>query len=322
MKRITRPLLLVALVLLAGKSSTIINAEEVHYRGVSSAVFSATPNPDVAYTAYFCGEKVGLDRLDMYERLDREITALVYGHGNTLLTIKRANRYFPIIYPILKKYGVPTDFAYLACIESYLDVRAYSPANAAGIWQFIAPTARQYGLEVNDDVDERYDPEKATIAAAKYLKDAYAKYGHWPTVAASYNAGTAKISSELSRQLVSNSFDLYLTEETSRYVFRIMAMKMILENPKRYGYHLKRRQLYQPIKCTEVEVKGSVSSWAEWAKKNGITYSILRELNPWIRSTSLANKSNKTYQVKIPISTELYRSKRGFNTYYRSWATD
>ena len=276
-------------------------------------------SPEIPMKAMLAGEPVDLDRIDMAERLDRELTSIVYGHSSTSLVLKRANRYFPIIAPILEENGVPTDFIYLAAIESSLNVRAYSRANAAGLWQFLAATGKQYGLEVNDEVDERYHPEKSTVAACKYLKAGYKKYGHWATVAASYNAGMGRISGALEKQLVDNSYDLYLNEETSRYVFRFLAMKMVLENPRAYGYNLTASQLYQPIECKEEAVSGSVASWSEWAKERGISYAQLREMNPWIRSTSLTNKAKKTYMVKIPIASSLYRSKRKCTVWNKRW---
>ena len=282
-------------------------------------VFTEMINPEIPMKAMLAGETVDLDRIDMAERLDRELTSIVYGHSNTSQVLKRANRYFPLIAPILEQNGVPVDFIYLAAIESSLNVRAYSRANAAGLWQFLAATAKQYGLEVNDEVDERYHPEKSTVAACKYLKAGYKKYGHWATVAASYNAGMGRISGALEKQLVDNSFDLYLNEETSRYVFRFLAMKMVLENPRTYGYRLTAKQLYQPIACKEEAVSGSVASWSQWARERGISYAQLRELNPWIRASSLTNKAKKTYMVKIPIATELYRSKRKFTVWNKKW---
>lgn len=276
-------------------------------------------NPEIPLKMKFAGETVDFDRIDMYERLDRELTSMVYGHSNTLLTLKRANRYAPIIIPILKANGVPTDLLYLAAVESYFNPRAYSPAKAAGLWQFLATTGKQYGLEINDEVDERYCPEKATVAACKYLKKAYANYGDWATVMASYNCGMARISKELEQQLQNCSSDLYLNEETSRYVFRIYAMKLILENPKMFGFEITDKQLYQPIEYKTVEVKGAVPSWSSWAKKHGISYAQLREANPWIRKNVLTNKLNKTYKVKIPKKDDLYRSKREFKTYNSNW---
>jgi hypothetical protein len=276
-------------------------------------------NPTIPKSMHFCGKVVDLDRMDMFERMDRELTALVYGHGNTLLTIKRANKYFPVIVPILKQNGVPEDVAYLACVESYLNQRAYSGAKAAGVWQFISSAATQYGLEVSDEVDERYNLEKATAAACRYLKAAYAKYGNWESAMASYNGGQGRISSELSKQGVSSSYDLYLTDETSRYVFRIMAMKAIMDDPKNFGFTLTEQQLYQPTECEVVEVSEAVESWPDWAKEHGITYAQLREENMWIRSQSLTNKAGKTYYVRVPKAESLKRSTCKYTTYNHNW---
>ena len=288
----------------------------------SSPVFGTTASPDIPTSVTFAGEKISFDRLDMAERLDRELTGIIYGQTTTELCFKRANRYFPALAKILKEQGVPLDFLYLAVTESSMDYNAYSSAKAAGMWQMLAGTGRDYGLEVNDDVDERYDPEKATLAACKYLKAAYKKYGHWPTVAASYNAGMGKISGELTKQKVDNSFDLYLVQETSRYVFRIIAYKLIMESPKRYGYRFSRKNLYQPVGYTTVDVTTSVASWVDWAKSKGLTYAQLREANPWIRSTKLTNTSGKTYKVRIPNQSDLYRSKRTFTVYNKDWVID
>ena len=287
-----------------------------------SPVFGVTASPDIPMSVTFAGETVSFDRLDMAERLDRELTGVIYGQTTTELCFKRANRYFPVLAKILKEQGVPLDFLYLAVTESSMDYNAYSSAKAAGMWQLLAGTGRDYGLEVGEDVDERYDPEKSTVAACKYLKAAYKKYGHWPTVAASYNAGMQKISNELSKQRVDNSFDLYLVQETSRYVFRIIAYKLLMENPKRYGYRFSRKNLYQPVDYTTVEVTGSVASWIDWAKDKGITYAQLREANPWIRSTKLSNASGKTYKVRIPKQNDLYRSKRTYTVYNKDWVID
>lgn len=312
---------IMAIILTASTNNTSTNKNKT-IEQKSNLKFPTIPNPETPNSIEFAGQKISLDRLDLYERYDRELTSLTFGHGNTLLTIKRANRFFPIIIPILKKYGIPEDFVYLAAIESYFNLRAYSPARAAGIWQFLASTGKQYGLEVNSEVDERYDPEKSTIAACKYLKKAYYKYKNWPTVAASYNAGTGRISKELESQFVNNSMDLYLTEETSRYVFRIFAMKEIVSNPKKYGFNLKSEQLYQPVKYKKVEVNTKIESWSNWCKKYKISFLQLKELNPWIRKNTLTNKSGKTYTVKIPLENELYRSKRDFITYNNNWVID
>lgn len=282
----------------------------------------AITNPDVPSSMSFAGKTISFDRIDMAERMDRELTAIVYGQTSMLLCLKRANRYFGPLEKILRDQGVPTDFLYLACTESVLDPLAYSSAKAAGMWQLLAETARQYGLEVNDEVDERYDPERSTVAACKYLKAAYNKYGDWPTAAASYNAGMGRISGELSKQGQKSSFDLYINQETSRYVFRILAYKLIMENPKAYGYRLKRSQLYQPVRYTEEQVTTSVASWVDWAKQRGLTYAQLRDANPWMRSTKLTNASGKTYRVRIPKSDDLSRSRRRTILYNPKWAVD
>lgn len=275
--------------------------------------------PEIPTSITFAGQKTDLDRIDLAERMDRELISVLNGHTLTLLTIKRANRYFPVMAPILKAQNVPTDFLYLACTESNLNPRALSPAKAAGFWQLLAGTAREYGLEVNEEVDERYDVELSTVAACKYLKSAYKRYGDWLTVAASYNAGMGRISGELSKQMQKRSIDLYLTEETSRYVFRLFAYKLLLENPGNYNFKLRADQLYFPVEYTVVEVKGAVPSWAEWASKHGISYARLREANEWIRSTKLTNKAGKTYKVRLPKAESLSRSKMKKPVYNQNW---
>ena len=282
--------------------------------------YSNVVNPEIPMEVEFAGQKISLDRVDMMERLDRELTSMVYTHGNTLLTIKRANRLFPVMAPILKENGVPLDILYLACIESTLDIRAVSAAKAAGLWQFMPETGRQYGLEVNEYVDERYHTEKATLAACKYLKAAYSKYGNWESVAASYNGGMGRISSELTKQGVKSAFDLYLVNETNRYIFRLIAQKIIMENPSSYGFHLTEGQLYQPIETIDVEVSKPVPDWQQWAIERGFNYMILRELNPWIRDRQLPNKSGKTYIVKLPASQDaLKRSRQNARVYNPNW---
>ena len=269
--------------------------------------------------AVFADTEYDLDRIDIYERLDRELTAIAYTHGNTLLLLKRANRYFPEIIPILKKNGVPEDVIYLACIESSLNPRAYSPAKAAGIWQFIPSTAKQYGLEVNEYVDERYNIVKATEAACRFLKSLKAKYGDWESVAAAYNAGPARITKELDAQIASTAMDLYLVEETSRYMFRILATKIIMENPRAFGFSLTADQLYTPIEYDIVEVSSPVNDWPTWAMKHGISYAQLKDANMWIRDKTLPNKTGKTYQVRVPKKESLHRSTAPKQVYNPAW---
>lgn len=286
---------------------------------VSDGDYLTVVNPEVPQSMTFAGEKMNLDDIDLYERLDRELTSMIYTHGNTLLTIKRANRYFPVLMPLLEKNGVDKDFIYLACIESYLNPIARSPAGAAGIWQFMPATAKQYGLEVSDEVDERYDIEKETRAACRYIKNAYEKYGNWESVAASYNGGTARISKELESQMAESALDLWLADETRRYPLRMMAMKMIMENPRKYGFTLTAGQLYQPLEYTVEKVSGPVEDWPSWAKAHGIDYATLRDYNPWIRAKKLTNKAGKTYSVRIPKPDSLRRSKQKLRTYDTSW---
>lgn len=287
-----------------------------------ATVYPAITIPDVPQRVAFAGDTISFDRIDMAERLDRELTSIVYGHTTTLACFKRANRYFPVIAPILKEQGVPLDMLYLAVTESMIDPVIRSSAGAMGLWQLLAATARQYGLEVNDDVDERCDPVKSTIAACKYLKAARARYGNWETACASYNAGMGRISGELSRQGQESSFDLQLVNETSRYVFRIIAYKLIMENPKRYGYCMRAEQLFQPVECREVEVKTSVANWVDWAREQGITYAQLRDANPWIRSNRLPNAGGKTYRVRVPNPDSLLVSKRQVKAYNPAWVVD
>lgn len=284
--------------------------------------FSDIIIPEFPLQIKFANELVNLDRLDLYERFDRELTTLCYMHSSTSLALKRANRYFPILEPILKEEGIPVDFLYMAVIESTLNPRAVSPAKAVGLWQIMARTGREYGLEVNDDIDERYHVEKATRAACRYLKDAYKKYGNWATVAASYNAGMGRISTELEKQIADHTFDLWLNEETSRYVFRILAMKEIFSSPTKYGYKLKTKQLYQPIEYTLIKVDTTITDLAQFAQSQGISYAQLKEANPWLRSRTMPDKSRKVYYIKIPRKNDLYYTKRKFTAYRKEWVID
>lgn len=288
----------------------------------SSTVFSSIENPVIPKSMTFAGKTIDFDRVDMFERLDRELTSMAYTHGNTLLVLKRANKYFPELLPILKKNGVPEDMIYLACIESTLNPRAYSGAKAAGLWQFIPSTAKQYGLEVNEYVDERYNTVKVTEAACRYLKTAYGKYGNWESVAASYNGGMGRISKEIEAQGEPSAYNLYLVDETARYIYRLLAMKLIMETPAKYGYHLKSDQLYQPVRTREVTVDYPVEDWAQWAKKQGISYMQLRDFNPWIRAKSLPNKTAKAYTVLLPEKSDLNRSTQQRKTYRDAWVVD
>lgn len=262
-------------------------------------------SPTVPSKANFGGREIDLTRYDLRERMDRELTSFTYLHSTTMLMIKRANRYFPVIEPILKKNGIPDDFKYLMTIESNLDPRARSSRGAAGLWQIMEATGKEFGLEVNKNVDERYHIEKATQAACRYFKQAFAKYGDWMSVAASYNAGQRRISSSLEQQQVSTATDLWLNEETSRYMFRILAIKEILAHPARYGFHLRRENLYPPLIYTEKTVTAPINDLVGFAKEQGISYAQLKDANLWLRDTLLENKSGKTYILKIPTAAFL-----------------
>jgi hypothetical protein len=282
---------------------------------VMSQAVSVSP-PDYVE---FCDNRLQLDRLDLHERFDREINALTYLHSTTLLYIKRANRFFPLIEPVLKKNGIPDDFKYLCVIESGLDTRALSPAKAAGLWQFMDSTGKTYGLEITNDVDERYHIEKATEAACRYFQRAYALYGNWVDVAASYNAGMGRISSEKKKQMVDSALDLLLVSETSRYVFRILAMKTIFENPARYGFILKKENLYPPVAVRYVEVTDSIGDLALFAKENGINYMQLKEFNVWLRDTKLKVGRGKSYRIAIPQKEDLYYNGRKIKVHDKRW---
>lgn len=286
-------------------------------------VLSMTASVEVPKEVTFAGEKVKLDRYDMYERYDREINSFTYFHSTTLLTLKRANRYFPVIEPILKENGVPDDFKYMAVVESSLNPRALSSARAAGMWQFMPATATQYGLEVTDEVDERYNIEIVTRAACRYLKTAYAKYGNWASVAMSYNGGMGRISSELGQQQAEEGLDLWLVDETSRYYFRMLAIKNLFENPAKYGFVVKAHQLYKPLQYKTVEVSESIPDLATFAKNNGITYAQLKDVNSWLRGRKLTinPKKPKTYTIQIPTEEFLYYSKGKVKVHDSRWVS-
>jgi len=248
----------------------------------------------------FAEEEVPLDRWDVKESLDRELLVNTYWQSQTLLFLKRANRYFPIIEPILKKENVPDDFKYLALIESGLIPTVVSPAGAVGVWQFMAPTAKDYKLEVNKEIDERYNIEKSTYAACKYLKDSYEKFGSWSLVAASYNAGRSHILSQMKLQDAGNYYDLLLGEESARYMFRIVAAKLIMENPQNFGFKFRECDLYPNIPTRKLKIKTGIKDFALFAKENGVNYKLLKFFNPWLRKPYLTNKYKKEYEITLP----------------------
>ncbi|MES2577481.1 MAG: lytic transglycosylase domain-containing protein [Bacteroidota bacterium] len=248
----------------------------------------------------FAGEETPLKISDVKERLDRELLVNVNLHASTILAIKRANRAFPVIEPILKKNGIPDDFKYLAVIESGL-VNVVSPAGARGIWQFMPDTAKERGMEVNENVDQRYDLEKSTQAACSYFLSAKGKFGSWTLAAASYNGGMTGVNKQIDIQKVTNYYDLLLTEETSRYVFRILALKEIMENPVKYGFTIAPEDLYATLPTKKIEIDSTITDLADFAKGQGINYKILKIHNPWLRETKLINDTGKKYQIEIPL---------------------
>jgi len=298
------------------------NTDQQEVASKAPYVLSMTKSVEVPSKVEFAGEETVLDRYDLHERYDREINGFTYLHSSTLLLIKRANRYFPIIELILKENGIPDDFKYLAVIESSLNHRAVSPAGAAGLWQFMPKTAPSYGLEVSSEVDERYSVEKATVAACKYFKQAYGKYGSWASVALSYNAGQGRITGELDKQLAEDGLDLWLVDETTRYYFRMLAAKQVFENPSRYGFVLTEKDLYKPIEFKRVNVSQSIADLAAFAKDNGVTYAQLKDFNPWLRDRKLTigGKSQSSYTILIPTQESLYyKNGEKIKVHNRAW---
>jgi hypothetical protein len=256
----------------------------------------ALPMPD---SMNFAGEVVPLRDPDIRERMDRELLVNTYWQSNMLIMIKRANKYFPTIEKLLKEHGLPDDFKYLAVAESGLD-NVRSPAGAAGFWQFLNSTGKEYGLEINDYVDERYHLEKATEVAAEYLKKSKERFGTWTAACAAYNAGNAGVNKQMERQDAEGYYELLLNSETSRYVFRILAFKEIMSNPKKYGFNYREKDLYTMVPTRKVLVDRPVEDFAVFAKEQGINYKILKIHNPWLRDTYLKNASGKKYYIEIP----------------------
>jgi len=272
----------------------------------NSTLFSSTTSPFIPEKLSFCDEEVPLYYFDVYESLERELIVNTYFHSQTLLYLKKITRYFPIIEPILDANNIPGDFKYLAVAESGLS-HVVSPAGAKGFWQLLENTAKDYGLEINEEVDERYHLEKATQAACSFLNESYSIYKNWTMVAATYNAGRRGIERQIERQGESNYYDLLLYEETARYIFRILALKIILENPVQYGFILSDSERYQPIPYHEIKINKSIEDIGTFARKHGTNYKMLKYLNPWLRDNKLNNQQQKTYIIRVPVSREFER---------------
>jgi hypothetical protein len=248
---------------------------------------------------YFAGERVPLEDPDVRERLDRELHVNTFWHSNTIFLLKRGHRWLPEIEMVLKEYNIPDDMKYLAVIESDLQNKV-SPKQAVGFWQLLKSTAKELGLEVTSEVDERYHPIKATEAACKYMNKAYGKFGSWTNTAAAYNAGVRGIQRVLDKQKVNSYYDLLLGEETSRYVFRSIAIKLIFEDPQTYGFQFEEDHLYRQEKLKKIKVTESIANLREFAFENGISYKILKRHNPWLRKNSLNVRQGKEYIIQIP----------------------
>lgn len=258
------------------------------------------PELEIPDTVFFAGERVPLEIPDVYERLDRELHVNTFWHSNTIFLLKRGHRWLPQMEKILKAHGVPADLKYLAVIESDLQNKV-SPSHAAGFWQLLKGTAKDYELEVTSEVDERYNPLRSTEAAGRYLKKAHDKFGSWANAAASYNIGRRGLARAMQKQGVTSYYDLLLGEETSRYVFRAIAVKMIFENPSKYGFNISEKNLYKKEKLKRIKVKNTIHNLRDWAFEKNINYKILKRYNPWLRKNTLTVKRGKSYIIEIPV---------------------
>ncbi len=297
---ITYVLLIIIIILLIFGFDKLLTEKEVQLPGTNEQYYKivSLPLPD---TLFVFGEEIPLDIFYVKEALDRELSVNTYWHSSTLQLIKKSYRWFPLFDSILSANNIPSDFKYLAVIESGLS-NVVSPANATGFWQFLKGTAKEYGLEVNKEVDERYNVEKSTEAACHYFNKSYKKFGNWTMVAAAYNAGNRGITKQLERQKAGSYYDLLLSDETSRYVYRIAAIKVIFENPELFGFYIDDKDIYLPISTHGIEIDEEVEDLADFGKQNGISYKLLKYFNPWLRQNYLKNKKKKTYIIKIPNS--------------------
>ena len=301
MKKLSIVALILASLAIAGEAFIFAThkeqAEEVHARAIRADYRIYAPSIPDSLT--FAGEKVPLNIYFVREGLDRELVSNMYYQSNTLFNIKRAARYFPVIERILKEEGVPQDFKYLCVIESGLQC-VTSPAGAQGWWQFMKATGQKYGLEINDDVDMRNHLEQSTRAACRYLKDLRARFGNWTAAAAAYNCGENGLERRFANQHQDSYYNLYLNRETSRYVYRILTLKLIMQHPQNYGYYVRRCDTYPQLPYTEVKLEGQNVDIVQFAIDNGTSYKMLRDLNPWIVTDTFKNKAGKSYTVKIP----------------------
>ena len=247
----------------------------------------------------FCGERVPLENFDVYEALDYELVVNMYRHSATITYLKKAKRYFPEIEKVLKENNIPDDLKYLCVAESGLS-NVVSPAGATGFWQFMKSAANEYGLRIDTNIDERYNHHKSVVAACKYFKDAYKKFKSWTLVAASYNMGMGGLSKSIESQKVDNYWDLLLNQETARYVYRIIALKLVMENPSTYGFDLDEKDLYNEIETYTIKIDTTINDLTQFALDNGSNLKMLKHFNPWLRSNTLPNQSRKEYEIELP----------------------
>jgi membrane-bound lytic murein transglycosylase D len=297
-KKLYLTAMVIAIVIISGLALISGPAKDVVQSGkdISKDVSVSYKIPD---SVYFAGEKMPLDNFDTRESLERELITTAYRHSSTILIVKRANRYFPVIEKILRENNIPDDFKYLTAAESDLS-NVISPAGATGFWQIMQGTGKEEGLEINTEVDERYHLEKSTEFACRYFLRSYEKYGNWTLTAASYNGGRNGIDDQIEIQKEKNYYDLLLTEETARYIFRVVAYKLVINDPKAYGFEIGESDYYPELKYSEVKVDTAVTDFSRFAKNFGTNYKILKSLNPWLRKPYLTNKTGKTYWIKIP----------------------
>lgn len=295
--RITHVMIAVLFVLTTSSSIDNEGVDAVKKNFSEDYNIYALPLPE---SLTFAGEAVPLSDPEVAERYDREILVNTYWQSNTLLMIKRAAKWLPSMKPIFEEVGVPEDLLYLGLIESGFQ-NVVSPAGAAGFWQFLEGTAREYDLEVMGEVDERYHVEKSTRAAAEYLKAAHDEFGSWSLAAASYNMGMNGLRRQLDRQKTNNYYDLLLNAETARYVFRIIAVRDILTHPEEFGFHYRPEELYPENQTEPVIVSTDIDDFADWAAERGISYKTLKYYNPWLRDTFLKVKPGESYAIDLPI---------------------
>jgi len=278
-------------------SSQIKSDDELHIKqfNMKYGIFAIAQPQGLS----FSGENIPIHSPEIWQRLDKELLKNTYWQSNTLLYFKKANKYFPVIEPILKMNNIPDDFKYLALIESGLE-NVVSPAGAAGFWQILKGTAKEYDLEVNSSIDERYHLEKSTQAACEYLNQAFTKFGSWTMAAASYNMGKNGAERSINQQGTDNYYNLYLNSETSRYIFRIIAVKEIMENPRKYGFMFRDKDLYYLPEYKIIEVDSTIPDLYAFSEENGINYKLLKKFNPWILKSVLPDESRRKYQIKIP----------------------